>query len=245
MITGDNNLVEVQATVRFRLRKGAVQVFLFEVRDVDNIIRSASESVLRGLIASRRFTDLLTTQRSALQLRARALLQQRCVECKLGIDIEGFALNDLHPPRAVVDAYHEVTKAMEIRDTAINEAKRDAVLAVGAAETDFVRRVLKAEVAKTKEVNDAKVKWTEYIAYADARHRLGTDAEILDTRLYWDRLGRALLGRDVLLIDAPQLGGRRMFFLMDFDPARLGAPALVPTDRNSPMPPRAGGDKSP
>src|SRR5262249_21584954 len=45
MITGDGNLVEVQATLRYTIRKP--QVYLFEVRDPDELLRAMTEAGLR------------------------------------------------------------------------------------------------------------------------------------------------------------------------------------------------------
>ncbi len=51
MITGDGNLVEVLATVRYRVADP--RVYLFAARDPDAVIRAAAESVLRELVAGR------------------------------------------------------------------------------------------------------------------------------------------------------------------------------------------------
>jgi len=53
MITGDGDLVEILATVRYRISEP--RKFLFAVADPEAIIRSAAESVLRELVASQRF----------------------------------------------------------------------------------------------------------------------------------------------------------------------------------------------
>jgi P-type Cu+ transporter len=270
MITGDNNLVEVQATVRYRI--DAPHVYLFGVQDADKTLRTATEAVLRGLVASYRFTDLLTARRDELQRESADRLQKRCTDYGLGIRIEGFALHDLHPPLAVVPAYYDVTKAMELRDKAIDDAQAEATLAVGTAEADHLRRVRKAEIAKIAEIYEAETKWTEFLAWSDARKKLdfdkewslflgfldavqagkplvkasedytagrkaalSTQAAIVDYNLYWDRLGRALQGRELVLIDAEQIHGRRTLFLLDLDQFRI--PVLVQPDRN--LPPRS------
>jgi P-type Cu+ transporter len=272
MITGDNNLVEIQATVRYRI--ASAHTYLFAVQDADKIIRAATESVLRGLVAGQQFTDLLTTRRDELQREAVIRLQKRCSDYQLGIHIEGFALHDLHPPLVVVGAYHEVTKAMELRDKAINDAQADATLAVGTAEADYLRRTRKADAAKVAEIYEAQARWAEYLAWSGARKKLdfddewrlflgfvdglhagrpalkacddylgrretaqGVQSEIIDFRLYWDRLGRALQDRDVVLIDAEQIRGRRTLMLLDMDQFRVPMPVLVPADRN--LPPRS------
>src|SRR5262249_29418759 len=58
MMTGDGNLVELQATVQFRIADP--RVFLFEVSDAPGILRAAAETVLREAVAGQTFSDLLT-----------------------------------------------------------------------------------------------------------------------------------------------------------------------------------------
>jgi P-type Cu+ transporter len=175
MITGENDLLEVQATVRYKV--DATEVFLFNVKDADKIVAGATESVLRALIASRRFVDLLTQQRESLQAEAFKRLQKRCVDYNLGIAIEGFSLHDLHPPRKVVDAYYEVTRAMELRDKRINDAKADAVTTLRRAEADYLAAVLKAETTKAKTIWEAEARWAEVMAWEAARKQLDFDRE--------------------------------------------------------------------
>jgi Cu+-exporting ATPase len=273
MITGDspNLLVEVQATVRFRI--DAPEVFLFEVQNADKVVRSATESILRALVAGSKFTDLLTTRRAWLEREVAKRLQARCKEYGLGITVEGFALHDLHPPQAVVGAYYEVTKAMELRDKAINDAQAEAVVTVGKAEADFLRRVLKAETGKVRAISEVQLQWSEYLAWSAARKHLDAEQEaklfqgfikdvqqgqtlaaafaaytkartaaqaeraaIVDYRLFWDRFGRALQGRELTLIDVENLDGRRTLFLIDMEQFRVPFPVFIPPDTRNPPP---------
>ena len=144
MITGDGNLVEVQATVRFRITNP--DVYLFEVRDADEIVRASAESVLRGLIAGRPFLELLTTRRGEFQATVLRRLRQRCADYQLGIELEGFALHDLHPPQEVVPAYHAVQAytALKVMAEAVKKAGkwdptaiRDALKDINLPETTF------------------------------------------------------------------------------------------------------------
>jgi P-type Cu+ transporter len=264
MVTGDDNLLEVQATLRYRVSDP--ELYLLDVQNADALVRSATESVMRELVAGQRLTDLLTSRREPLEREAVARLRARLAAYRLGIVVEGLALHDLHPPPAVVQAYYEVTKAMEQRDIAENEAQARAVLDVGQAESDYLSRVAKAKVAKAREVADAQVKWGEYMAWSAAR-RLDFDdewglflgaikgmqsgrapeavcaeylstrksrqelrMEMVDRRLFWDRLTRVLGSRDLLLIDAEKIGGKRTLFMFDLDALRLPMPMLAPQD---------------
>jgi Cu+-exporting ATPase len=57
---------------------------------------------------------------------------------------------------------------------------------------------------------------------------LATQAVLTDFRLYWQRLGDALAGREKVIVDAERVPGRRHLWLAPFDPPRL-PPA---TERN-------------
>src|SRR5262249_55461690 len=71
LMTGDGNLVEVQATVRYTVRDP--RTYLFAVSDPDALVRSAAESVLREMVAAVPFPELLTSGRGRLQQEASAL----------------------------------------------------------------------------------------------------------------------------------------------------------------------------
>ena len=127
MITGDGNLLEVQGSIRYTISDP--RKFLFEVADPEKVLRNAAESVLREVVAGKRMTDLLTGDRGCVPARSAGPAgEQRCEETRpggLGVRVEGVSLHDLHPPQEVVSAYHEVTRAMELRDRRTNEAEAD------------------------------------------------------------------------------------------------------------------------
>ena len=67
MMTGDGNLVEMQATIRYTISDP--RVYLFEVDDPHGVVHDAAESVLRELTAGKTFADLLTVGREAFHTR--------------------------------------------------------------------------------------------------------------------------------------------------------------------------------
>ncbi len=157
MITGDGNLVEMQATVRYTI--GDPHVFLFEAADPPAVVRDAAESVLRDMVAGRTFGDLLTRDREAFHTEALQRLRERCAAYGphgLGVDLEGLSLADLHPPQEVVESYHEVTTAMEKRDELINQAQRDALSNERQQEAKSLETTRKAEAAKLDKVRRAE-----------------------------------------------------------------------------------------
>jgi HflK protein len=170
MITGDGELVEVQATVRYRIRDP--YVYLFRVRDTEEIVRTSAESILRRLIAGRPFQELLTTRRQEFQSEVLRRLAGQCAAYGLGIELDGLAIHDLHPPPEVVQAYLNVTGAMEERERLINEAEARAVRTVRTAEADATQTVARAEAAKVEVIKQAEAEQARFLAWSGVRRRL-------------------------------------------------------------------------
>jgi len=184
MMTGDGNLVEMQATIRFTISDA--RVYLFEVNDAPNVVRGAAESVLRELVAGRTFADLLTTDREAFHIAALDRLRQRCEGNRLGVRLEGLSLADLHPPQEVVEAYHQVTTAMEKRDERVNQATSEALSQERKQEANSLQTVRRAEAAALDKVRRAEAARDAVTARVRARKALAWEQE-------WDLLRGAML----------------------------------------------------
>jgi Cu+-exporting ATPase len=200
MVTGDGNLVEVQATVRYTIARP--RVYLFEVREPEEVIRAAGEAVLREAVAGRPFLDLLTANREQLQEQVLRELARRCRGFGtqgLGIKLDGLSLHDLHPPQEVVEAYHNVTKAMQERDRDRNQATAEATAIAGDAQAEKLRRIANAEAEKHEIIQRFRTELATVRARYVARTRLTLGDEV---RLASEVFLPALLGerdlRDVV-----------------------------------------------
>jgi regulator of protease activity HflC (stomatin/prohibitin superfamily) len=180
MITGDGNLVEVQAAVRYTVSRP--HLYLFEVRDPDELLRGAAEGVLREMMAARPFELVLTSQRRQFQEEVLKRLTERCGHYGpggrgLGIQLESVSLLDLHPPQEVVDSYYNVTRAMEARDKMINDAQAEALEKERSARADAVRTVQGAEADRNQLLRQAAADQAVFLARQSARTQLSVEQE--------------------------------------------------------------------
>src|SRR5690606_16774624 len=100
-----------------------------------------------------------------------AELEQRCGELVpggLGVRFEGVTLHDVHPPQEVVAAYHEVARAMELRDRLINEAEADAFRTRRRARENAAAITNLAEAARNEKVAAAKAARDAFLAWHKA-----------------------------------------------------------------------------
>jgi Cu+-exporting ATPase len=176
MITGDGNLVELQATVRYVIDNP--HDYLFKVREADPIIRAVAESVLREAVAGQPFLELLTTNRERFQRETLARMRQRCAKYdSLGIRLDGLSLHDLHPPQEVVPAYHDVTKAMQAHDRLVNEAEAEALRKKRSAQASALQLVRQATAAKHETVTQEAAAQAAFLARYKARSGLSLREE--------------------------------------------------------------------
>ena len=270
MITGDVNLIELQATVRYQVTDA--HAFAFGVRDADEVVRATLESVLRGMVASRPFLDLLTRDRDGFQKEVLARVESRIKSYHtegLGITFDGLALHDIHPPQEVVPHFYEVTRAMEDRDRMINNARGKAISLVKEAQAEREKILAQARALQKEKVLEAQADRDVFLSKSQARKTLSAAHEsmlrkaiadegtrspaevdkefqkrrdlfartqllLTDFRLFWDVLGRSLTGRDIVIVDADKIAGRRHLLLLDPDQFRVPVPMLMPPDRNPP-----------
>lgn len=199
MITGDGDLVEILATVRYRAAKP--RQYLFAARDPDGLMRTAAEAVLRELVASQRFLELLTLKRADLERAATERLAERLAEVApdgLGVALDGFTLHDLHPPPEVVNAYHSVAKAIQERDRTINEALGGALRTRRRSEEEADRILKRTEAERHTLVETAKADRDSFLAWHLTRTKL-TDAE--EAALVAERAQRVAAKQDPQAVD--------------------------------------------
>jgi regulator of protease activity HflC (stomatin/prohibitin superfamily) len=258
LLTGDKNLVEVLATVRYTVADP--KAYALGVQDVTPVLRSAALSVLRELAASRSFEELLGLGRPGVERLAFAKLNERIQQTSaesLGVKLEGVTIHDLHPPQDVVASYHAVAEAVQKRDRAINEATADASRVVSRSNDEKARVIAVATAdafKKEKEATatrDVFLKWhtarttltpaEENWANGDSAKReqlLGVKRYLTELRLSLEASVVALKGRDKILIDADKLPGTRKLFLLDPDlmprTPPLAFPRGGPADQRDP-----------
>jgi modulator of FtsH protease HflK len=154
MLTGDENIVEVQMVVQYRVADPTR--FLFRLREPEASLRVAAEVALRSVVGRTSIDDVMTTGRGSVQQATREVLQALMDDYESGIEITEVKLDAVDAPDEVKDAFNAVTRAREDKEKLVNEARGyqedkvprargDAQGIVRAAEAYKEQRVLRAE----------------------------------------------------------------------------------------------------
>ncbi|EPR43679.1 HflK protein [Desulfovibrio sp. X2] len=120
MLTGDENIVNVQFIVQYQI-KDPVD-FLFNLTQQSDTVKNAAEAAMREVIGKNTIDSVLTTDKLEIQQSAMTLLQETLDRYVAGIRIIAVQLQDVYPPDEVVDAFKDVASAREDKSRFINEA---------------------------------------------------------------------------------------------------------------------------
>ena len=208
MLTGDQNMIELNATVHYDVEHP--DAFLFRQLDGDATVRAAAESVIHGIASTTPLDALLTTGREAIEAAALAELQRRMDRYETGVRILRVKLEDVHPSIEVVDAFRDVSAAFEEKNRAINEAEgyrnEQVALARGTR-----RRV--AEGARAYALGRINRSDGDASRFASREQAYRTAPGPTETRLYLETMEQVLPGKKKLIVDSGK--GRRHLLLLE------------------------------
>jgi len=120
MLTGDENIVDVQFIVQYQIKDA--KEFLFNVSDQHATVKNAAEAAMREVIGDNKIDSVLTAGKLEIQNQTARTLQSILDRYKAGIRVVAVQLQDVHPPKEVVDAFKDVASAREDKSRIINEA---------------------------------------------------------------------------------------------------------------------------
>jgi modulator of FtsH protease HflK len=244
MLTGDDNIVDAQAIVQYRVKDPAQ--YLFKVKDPDQALRDATEVAIRSVIGRTTIDEAMTVGRLAVQGSAHEFLQQLLDTYEAGLLVTELKLQVVDPPEQVKDAFHEVVRALEDRERLINVAMgyQEDVIPRARGEAERILRAAEAykEQREIRATGDAAKFVTILREYEKAQ-------EVTEQRLYVETLQRVLPKAQKIII-SPQLEGGVLPFLPLRDQApRVLAPTVkegqsgtgerTPVGQPSPQPGRA------
>ncbi|MBF0433703.1 MAG: FtsH protease activity modulator HflK [Fibrobacteria bacterium] len=119
-ITGDEYYINTQAVVQYKVREPAY--YLFQVKDIDNLIRYAAMEYLGSKVNTTKMDEILIISRKEIEKELKHQLQHTMDTFQTGVQIYQVCFRDVHPPVDVVPAFREVASAKEDRKKMINQA---------------------------------------------------------------------------------------------------------------------------
>ena len=154
MLTGDENIIDIDLVVQYRIADPAK--YLFNVRHLADTVKSASEAALREVIGRRHIDEALTVGKLEIQEETKALLQTILNTYDAGLQIIAVQLQEVQPPKQVIDAFKDVASAREDKARFINEAEgyRSAIIPEVRGRVEMILR--EAEAYREEKIRRAQ-----------------------------------------------------------------------------------------
>ncbi len=121
MLTGDENIVNVQFSVQYKIDDPVK--YLFNVVNQADVVRNAAEAAMREVIGKSMIDAAITDGKLKIQHDATELLQSILERYQVGVKVLAVQLQDVHPPQEVIAAFKDVASAREDKSRITNEAE--------------------------------------------------------------------------------------------------------------------------
>ena len=201
MLTGDENIIDVNFTVFWRIRDAGA--FLFNIVRPEATVKAAAESAIREVIGKTPFAGV-NENREAIAADTRARLQAMLDAYQTGVQVTQVSLQKSDPPAAVIDAYNDVQRARADLERQINEAQAYRNDIIPRARGESVQIVQAAEAYKQQIVANAEGTTQRFLAVY-REYSLAKDVTM--QRIYLETMETVLRNATKIIID-PGAGGQ-------------------------------------
>jgi modulator of FtsH protease HflK len=200
MLTGDENIVDVDFVVRWQISPGpdGAANFLFNTRNPEATIRSAAESVMREVIGRTPIEAVLTQARAQIETQVMTGAQAILDQYRAGVLIRQVQLPGGQPPAAVAEAFRDVQRASADADRARNEAQAYRNDIIPRARGEAERIVQEAQGFRDSQEARARGEAQRFTAVLEA-YRQAQDVTM--RRLYLETMEEILKRNPKVIID--------------------------------------------
>jgi len=212
MLTGDENIVEAECTVFWKIKDA--KDFLFKVKRPDVSVSMTAESALREVIGRTPIQAAMSDKRQQIADETRDLMQQLLDKENAGVFVSQVQLQRVDPPAAVIDAFNDVQRARADQERARNDADSytNDILPRARGEASKITQdaeAYKAQVVKLAD-GDAQSFMAVYNSYAKSK-------DVTAWRLYMESTDELLRHAAKVIVDTTGKGAAAVMPYMNIN----------------------------
>jgi membrane protease subunit HflK len=196
MLTGDENIVDVNFTVYWVIKDAAN--YLFDVSDPNATIKAVAESAMREVVGENEIEPILTQDRGPVQDQVRELMQKTLDSYHAGVTITGVNMQKVDPPGQVLDAYRDVQAARSDQESMRNQAEGYANKVIPEARGNAARIVQDAQAYKQQVIAEATGEAARFTSVYDEYKK---SPEVTRRRMYLETMSAILGNTNKVIVD--------------------------------------------
>jgi len=208
-LTGDTNIVELQAMVLYTVRDPVE--YLFAVSDFpdgrprDRVVRKASEAALSELMAGMPIDVVLSSGKVVLQNQALSRTQALLDSLRSGIQISAVNIIEVSAPQRVIQAFNDVSSARADKERRISEAQGYGMQVRPRSRAVANQRLRDAEIYRDAVVNRARGAANSFLKL---EQEVSKSPALGWERLWLDAVQRMLAEVRTIVVQPDGRGGR-------------------------------------
>lgn len=225
MLTGDENIVDLDFSVTWRVADAPR--YVFATRNPDEAVKAVAESAMREVVGKMPLQEILTKGRGKVQIDAAELMQKTLNSWGAGVNVVEVQIRSANPPQEVVAAFREVANAGQDAESAVNEANTYRNRVVNEAKGDAARIVQSSQAYREQAVREALGDASRFNQiYGEYRKAPGVTRE----RLYLETMERVLGRSNKVIVDGKGVSAPIVLPPDVFQRKAQAAPQSQPTD---------------
>ncbi len=195
MLTGDENIVDVNFTVYWVIKDA--QAYLFNVENPDATIKAVAESAMREVVGQSQVEPIIT-QDPRLAASVRELMQKTLDRYGAGVTITSVKLQNAQAPPEVTESYRDVQKAIADQETARNAAEAYANKVIPEARGNASVIVNKAQAYRQQVIAEAEGEAQRFTLVYDEYRKA---PEVTRRRMYLETMSNVLKPANKIILD--------------------------------------------
>lgn len=259
MLTTDENIVDVQYVVQYRLNPDGAPDYLFRTAMPDESVRQAAETAMREIVGRKTMDFVLYEGRTEVATEVQSLAQSILDRYQTGIQISTVAIQNVQPPEQVQAAFDDAVKAGQDRERQINEGNAYANQVLPQAEGQVARMLQDAQGYRAKVIGDAEGNTARFISIEE---EFAKAPDVTRQRMYLATMQQIMESSAKVMVDT-ESSNNMLYLPLDKIMSQAardvrGAPAsnsvevttgaaaaVTSATRNTPTPPAANSSNNP
>jgi membrane protease subunit HflK len=198
MLTGDENIVDVDFTVFWQVKKDKVSDFLFNIQQVETSVKAVAEAAMREVVGRTSIQPILTGARAGIELEVQELTQKILDFYGAGVMITQVQMAKVDPPQTVIDSQRDVQVARADAEKAQNEAQRYANSIVPEARGKAAKIQQDSEAYREQTVAEAKGQAARFTKVYEEYKKA---PEVTRQRIYYETMEKVFNGTEKIILD--------------------------------------------
>jgi membrane protease subunit HflK len=198
MLTGDENIVDIDFDVQWSVNPARAQDFVFNIANPEGTIKAVAESAMREVIGRRQIQNILTTEQSSIASEVKDIVQGTLDAYGSGVVVEIVQMIAVQPPAQVREAFFDVNAAQQDAERVQNEARTFASQVVPRSRGEAAQKVQQAEAYREQAVAEATGQAARFNQVYEEYRKAPA---VIRERIFLETMERVLGGMDKIIID--------------------------------------------